>query len=164
MTLCRRRRRLTRRLLGAPRAKGHSGRELRRHRGRRRGEGGERHLRCHQHRHHDFGYTYDPNGNLTAITDTSPGTAIGNYAVSYDGINEVTKVLEQASGITQHTTTYGYDPARNLTSRGHDTATPPTPTTRGTCWPPRPTPPPPATPPRRCPRSATTRRACSPTR
>src|SRR5216683_795107 len=73
--------------------------------------------------HHDFGYSYDPNGNLTSITDTSPGTAIGSYAASYDGLDRLTKVLEQAAGITQHTTTYGYDTAGNLTSRGHDAAT-----------------------------------------
>ncbi len=73
--------------------------------------------------HHDFTYSYDPNGNLTGIADSSPGTAIGTYAVSYDGINQVAKVEEQAAGITQHTTTYGYDAAGNLTSRGHDAAT-----------------------------------------
>src|SRR5260370_1166533 len=67
MTLCGRRRRLTRSLLGAPRAKGRGGQEVRRARGRRRGEGGERHLRCHQDRHHDFGYTYDK--FLDYITD-----------------------------------------------------------------------------------------------
>ncbi len=73
--------------------------------------------------HHDFGYSYDPNGNLTGITDTSPGTAIDNYVVSNDGLDRLTQVLEQAAGVTQHTTTYGYNPAGNLTSRGHDTAT-----------------------------------------
>jgi RHS repeat-associated protein len=72
--------------------------------------------------HHDFGYTYDPNGNLTRISDTSPGTAIGNYVITYNGLDQITKVEEQASGVTQHTTTYGYDPAGNLTSRGHDAA------------------------------------------
>ncbi len=73
--------------------------------------------------HHNFGYTYDPNGNLTGITDSSPGTAIGNYQVSYDGLNRVTQVSELTpSGTTQHTTTFGYDADSNLTSRGHDGA------------------------------------------
>ncbi len=74
--------------------------------------------------HHDFGYSYDPNGNLNSITDTSQQDAtITSYSVSYDGLDRLTKVLEQAAGVTQHTTTYGYDPAGNLTSRGHDAAT-----------------------------------------
>jgi len=73
--------------------------------------------------HHNFGYTYDPNGNLTGITDTSPGAAINNYQVSYDGLNRVTQVSELTpSGTTQHTTTFGYDAAGNLISRGHDGA------------------------------------------
>jgi len=72
--------------------------------------------------HHNFGYSYDPNGNLTGISDTSPATATDAYTVSYDGINQVTKVLEQAAGVTQHTTTFGYDAVGNLASRGHDTA------------------------------------------
>ena len=72
---------------------------------------------------HDFGYTYDPNGNLTGITDTSPGTAISDYQVSYDGLNRATQVAELAAGVTKHTTTYGYDANSNLTSRGHDGAT-----------------------------------------
>jgi RHS repeat-associated protein len=73
--------------------------------------------------HHIFGYSYDPNGNLTGISDTSPGTTTDTYTVSYDGTNRLTKVLEQAAGVTQHTTTFGYDTAGNLTSRGHDAAT-----------------------------------------
>jgi RHS repeat-associated protein len=72
---------------------------------------------------HNFGYSYDPNGNMTAITDSSPGTAISNYQVSYDGLNRVTQVTEIApSGTTQHTTTYGYDANGDLTSRSHDGA------------------------------------------
>jgi RHS repeat-associated protein len=73
--------------------------------------------------YHTSGYSYDPNGNLTGISDTSPGTATDTYTVSYDGVDQVTKVLEQASGVTQHTTTFGYDAAGNLASRGHDSAT-----------------------------------------
>ena len=72
---------------------------------------------------HSFGYSYDPNGNLTGITDSSPGTAISNYQISYDGLNRVTQVAELApSGVTAHTTTYGYDANGDLTSRSHDGA------------------------------------------
>jgi RHS repeat-associated protein len=73
--------------------------------------------------HHDTTYTYDPNGNLTGITDTSPDATINNYQVSYDGLNRVTQVAELASGVTKHTTTYGYDAGSNLVSRSHDGAT-----------------------------------------
>ncbi len=74
--------------------------------------------------HHTFTYSYDPNGNLTGIGDTTAGAAISNYVIGYDGINQLTKVAEQtSSGTTQHTTTFGYDAAGNLTSRGHDAAT-----------------------------------------
>ena len=74
--------------------------------------------------HHDFGYTYDPNANLTGIADSSPGTAIASYAMTYDGVNRLTKVEEDNSSLAVvHTTTYGYDAAGNLTSRGHDAAT-----------------------------------------
>jgi len=73
--------------------------------------------------HHDFTYSYDPNANLTGIADASPGAAISGYAATYNSINQLTKVDEQAGGVSQHTTTYGYDAAGNLTSRGHDSAT-----------------------------------------
>jgi RHS repeat-associated protein len=49
------------------------------------------------------------------------GTA---YAMTYDGVNRLTKVEEDnPAGTAVHTTTYGYDAAGNLTSRGHDAAT-----------------------------------------
>jgi RHS repeat-associated protein len=73
--------------------------------------------------HHTFGDAYDPNGNLTEIIDTSPGTAISDYQASYDGLNRITQLTELAAGVTKHTTTYGYDADSNLTSRGHDGAT-----------------------------------------
>ena len=72
-----------------------------------------------------FGYGYDPNGNLVDITDTSPRTAIDDYAVTYNGLDQVTKVEEKAAGVLKHTTTFGYDENGNPTSRGYDS-------TRGT--------------------------------
>lgn len=72
---------------------------------------------------HSFGYSYDPNGNLTDITDSSPTAVVNDYQVSYDGLNRVTKVAELASGITKHATSFGYDANGDLTSRGHDGAT-----------------------------------------
>src|SRR5258708_6915743 len=75
--------------------------------------------------HHHFAYTYDPNASLTGIADSSsPTPAIASYAMTYNGIDQLTKVEEDNSaGTAVHTTTYGYDAAGNLASRGHDSAT-----------------------------------------
>jgi RHS repeat-associated protein len=59
---------------------------------------------------HAFTYTYDPNGNLTQIGDSSPGTAVDTYGVNYNGINEVAKVTESAGGTEKTHTSYSYDP------------------------------------------------------
>ncbi|WP_079138539.1 DNRLRE domain-containing protein [Actinacidiphila rubida] len=59
---------------------------------------------------HAFTYTYDPNGNLTQIGDSSPGTAVDTYGVNYNGINEVAKVTESAGGTEKTHTSYTYDP------------------------------------------------------
>ncbi len=77
--------------------------------------------------HHNFGYTYDTNGNLTGISDTSPGTAIPTYVMAYDQLSRLTSVIEtNSAGTSAGTTTYGYDADSNLTSRndgGPTTAT-----------------------------------------
>lgn len=75
--------------------------------------------------HHDFTYSYDPNGNQKGIADSSAtGPAVASYAMTYDGINRLTNVEEDNSaGSAVHTTIYGYDAGSNLTSRGHDSAT-----------------------------------------
>jgi RHS repeat-associated protein len=75
--------------------------------------------------HRQFAYTYDPNASLTGIADSStPAPAIASYALTYNGIDQLTKVEEDNSaGTAVHTTTYGYDAAGNLASRGHDSAT-----------------------------------------
>ncbi|MER6919120.1 DNRLRE domain-containing protein [Streptomyces spiralis] len=58
---------------------------------------------------HDFSYTYDPNGNLTQIGDSSPGAAVDTYGIDYNGINEVAKVTESANGTEKTHTSYTYD-------------------------------------------------------
>ena len=45
-----------------------------------------------------FAYGYDPDGNLVALTDGSPGAAADTYAVTYDGLDQVSKVDEKAAG------------------------------------------------------------------
>jgi RHS repeat-associated protein len=71
-----------------------------------------------------FQYGYDPNGNLTSISDASSDAAINNYTVGYTGLNQVDTVTEKAgttNPITKHTTSYTYDPNGNPDSRTHDT-------------------------------------------
>ncbi len=72
--------------------------------------------------HHHFAYSYDPNANLTSIADSSPDATIANYAVSYDGVNRLTNVQEQASGVTKHISTFGYDADGEVLTQGHDGA------------------------------------------
>ncbi|MGW0998335.1 golvesin C-terminal-like domain-containing protein [Streptomyces sp. NPDC002523] len=59
---------------------------------------------------HTFTYSHDPNGNLTSIGDTSPGTAVDTYTIDYTGLNQVQKVTESASGTEKTHTSYTYDP------------------------------------------------------
>lgn len=56
-----------------------------------------------------FAYTYDVNGNLTSIDDSSPGAKIDAYTVVYTGLNQVEKVTEALSGQEKKATTYTYD-------------------------------------------------------
>ncbi|MFR9780572.1 RHS repeat-associated core domain-containing protein, partial [Micromonospora sp. MS34] len=58
---------------------------------------------------HDYSYAYDPNGNLTTITDASPGAKVDRYAVSYTGLNQVDTVTESKSGATVDTTSFTYN-------------------------------------------------------
>jgi RHS repeat-associated protein len=68
-----------------------------------------------------FQYGYDANGNLTTITDSSPGAAIDNYAITYTGLDQVEQVTEKNGTTTKHTTSYTYDANGNPTKRTHDT-------------------------------------------
>ncbi|MFE7393314.1 DNRLRE domain-containing protein [Streptomyces sp. NPDC057582] len=56
-----------------------------------------------------FAYAYDVNGNLTSIDDTSSGAKIDNYAVAYDGLNQVQKVTENLTAQEKKSTSYTYD-------------------------------------------------------
>lgn len=58
---------------------------------------------------HDYAYTYDLNGNLTKIDDTSSTAKIDAYTVSYTGLNQVAKVTEALAGQDKKSTTYTYD-------------------------------------------------------
>lgn len=69
-----------------------------------------------------FTHGYDPNGNLTALSDASPGSAVDSYAVTYDQLNRVDVVQEKLGATVKHTTNFDYDPNSNITRRTHDTA------------------------------------------
>nr|WSY52134.1 DNRLRE domain-containing protein [Streptomyces sp. NBC_00886] len=57
----------------------------------------------------NFAYTYDANGNLTSIGDTSSTAKIDNYGIAYTGLNQVQKVTESLNGTAQKSTSYTYD-------------------------------------------------------
>ncbi|XCW06505.1 DNRLRE domain-containing protein [Streptomyces sp. HUAS MG47] len=56
-----------------------------------------------------FAYAYDANGNLTSVDDTSSGTTIDAYTISYTGLNQVQKVTEALAGQAKKATSYTYD-------------------------------------------------------
>ncbi|MER5212221.1 DNRLRE domain-containing protein [Streptomyces sp. NPDC002838] len=57
----------------------------------------------------NFAYSYDLNGNLTEIDDTSSTAKIDAYTVFYTGLNQVDKVTESLSGQEKESTSYTYD-------------------------------------------------------
>ncbi|MFF7339109.1 DNRLRE domain-containing protein [Streptomyces sp. NPDC008163] len=57
----------------------------------------------------DFSYAYDLNGNLTSVGDTSSGTKVDAYTVTYTGLNQVQKVVEALAGQEKKATSYTYD-------------------------------------------------------
>ncbi|MFJ8359753.1 DNRLRE domain-containing protein [Streptomyces sp. NPDC093984] len=57
----------------------------------------------------NFGYSYDLNGNLTEVDDTSSNAKIDAYTVTYTGLNEVQKVTESLAGTEKKSTSYTYD-------------------------------------------------------
>lgn len=56
-----------------------------------------------------FAYSYDVNGNLTGINDTSSGARADDYQVAYTGLNQVASVKEALAGQETATTSYSYD-------------------------------------------------------
>lgn len=56
-----------------------------------------------------FAYSYDVNGNLTGINDTSSGARADDYQVTYTGLNQVASVKEALAGQETATTSYTYD-------------------------------------------------------
>ncbi|WP_436969469.1 DNRLRE domain-containing protein [Actinacidiphila glaucinigra] len=57
----------------------------------------------------NFAYSYDLNGNLTRIDDTSSTAKIDSYTITYTGLNQVQKVSESLAGVEKKSTSYAYD-------------------------------------------------------
>jgi RHS repeat-associated protein len=68
---------------------------------------------------HAFTYTYDPNGNLSQIADSSPGASIDTYGIAYNGLDQVSNVTESASGTEKTHTSYTYDNDGQATTVDH---------------------------------------------
>ncbi|WP_344300529.1 DNRLRE domain-containing protein [Paractinoplanes deccanensis] len=68
----------------------------------------------------DYTYRYDANGNLSTITDTSPGARVDSYVVSYTELNQVAKVVESKSGTTVNTTSFTYNENGAPLTTSHD--------------------------------------------
>ncbi|WP_285749810.1 DNRLRE domain-containing protein [Lentzea sp. NBRC 105346] len=67
-----------------------------------------------------FGQSYDANGNLTGLTDSSPGAKIDAYVLTYNGLNQLTKVEEKLASVVKATTTFSYNENGAPLTRGHD--------------------------------------------
>jgi hypothetical protein len=57
----------------------------------------------------NFTYSYDLNGNLTQLDDTSSTAKIDSYAITYTGLDQVQKVTESLAGVEKKATSYTYD-------------------------------------------------------
>ena len=69
-----------------------------------------------------FTYSYDPNGNLSELTDASPNAQFDDYTTSFNELNQLTGLTEKKAGSTVHTLTYGYDASGNLANQTQDGA------------------------------------------
>ena len=67
-----------------------------------------------------FTYTYDVNGNLRTLDDASPGAAISKYAMTYNGLNQLTDLEEFAGTTRRNLTQFSYDPNGNPLTRSHN--------------------------------------------
>jgi RHS repeat-associated protein len=69
---------------------------------------------------HDYSYRYDANGNLTTITDASPGARVDAYTATYTGLNQVATVTETKSGTVLNTTSFTYNENSSPLTTSHD--------------------------------------------
>ncbi|GGS54642.1 DNRLRE domain-containing protein [Actinokineospora fastidiosa] len=67
-----------------------------------------------------FTHAYDANANLITLTDTSPGAAVDTYAMTYNGLNQLTKVEEKLASVVKNTTSFTYNENGAPLTRDHD--------------------------------------------
>lgn len=66
----------------------------------------------------DISYTYDPVGNITAITDNSTTDTKKTISYGYDPLNRLTSyTVTGAANGNNHSETYTYDPVGNIASK-----------------------------------------------
>ncbi|MDQ1008833.1 RHS repeat-associated protein [Streptomyces sp. V4I23] len=68
----------------------------------------------------DFTYRYDVNGLLAEVKDLSPGAKADAYAMTYDDLNQLTKVEEKLGTTVKNTTALAYDVNGNPVETTHD--------------------------------------------
>ncbi|MGH3389242.1 MAG: polymorphic toxin-type HINT domain-containing protein, partial [Actinomadura sp.] len=68
----------------------------------------------------DFQYRYDADGNTVQVDDRTPGARISTYAMTYDGLDRLQRLVERAGETVRNTTSFTYDENGNPTSRTHD--------------------------------------------
>ncbi|WP_307805055.1 RHS repeat-associated core domain-containing protein [Streptomyces sp. VRA16 Mangrove soil] len=68
----------------------------------------------------DFTYTYDANGLLKEVKDLSPGAKADAYAMSYDELDQLSKVEEKSGTTVKNTTALTYDANGNIDSTTRD--------------------------------------------
>ncbi|GGP16474.1 DNRLRE domain-containing protein [Nonomuraea glycinis] len=68
----------------------------------------------------DFAYTYDPNANLTQITDSSPTAKIDLWDIAYTNLNQIDQIQEKLNGALKNTTGYVYNENSAPIQRTHD--------------------------------------------
>ncbi|MFG3475022.1 DNRLRE domain-containing protein [Streptomyces sp. NPDC047980] len=68
----------------------------------------------------DFTYRYDANGLLSEVKDLSPGAKADAYAMTYDELNQLSKVEESLGSTVKNTTSLTYDVNGNPLETTHD--------------------------------------------
>ncbi|PAZ13713.1 sugar-binding protein [Streptomyces sp. SA15] len=68
----------------------------------------------------DFSYRYDANGNQIEIIDRSPGVEVDRYALEYNELNQLGKVVEHDGDAVRNTTELTYDANGNTLTTKHD--------------------------------------------
>ncbi|WP_228039807.1 golvesin C-terminal-like domain-containing protein [Streptomyces chromofuscus] len=68
----------------------------------------------------DFTYKYDANSLLTEVKDLSPGAKADTYTMSYDELDQLSKVEEKLGSTVKNTTSLTYDANGNPLTTTHD--------------------------------------------